>query len=441
MKLKDILQGLKADYSPQLFTPEVISAVESDLKERNGKFYVLCRIRGKEVQAKPEEIIRQLWVAALLYTYSYPRQLISVEYPVTFGRDASKRADIVVFDADRANVPYILIEVKQTTAKGGKEQLKSYTHATGAPLAIWSNGVEKIFWHRKNPNYFVEIPALPNANETIEQVAGQPWTVDTLVDKEKDREKLGDRARSLKQLILDMEDEVLANAGVDVFEEVFKLVFAKLWDELSCYRGDYPHLRFRNTNTAAQLKANIQKIFDEANSEWEGVFPKGERIKLTPDHLQVCVGSLEDYKLFNSNLDVIDEAFEYLVNKSSKGEKGQYFTPRWVIDMCVKMLNPKEEETMIDTACGSAGFAVHTIFKVWEDILRDEGSDASHLFTLEKKPKRCERYVQDKVFAIDFDEKSVRVARCLNLIAGDGQSNVLHLNTLDWRKWDETVKE
>jgi type I restriction enzyme M protein len=105
------------------------------------------------------------------------------------------------------------------------------------------------------------------------------------------------------------------------------------------------------------------------------------------------------------------------------------------------MLNPKEDETFIDTACGSAGFAVHTIFKVWEDILKDEGRDGSHLFTLEKKPKRCEKYVQDKIFAIDFDEKSVRVARCLNLIAGDGQSNVLHLNTLDWRKWDETVKE
>ena len=67
----------------------------------------------------------------------------------------------------------------------------------------------------------------------------------------------------------------------------------------------------------------------------------------------VCVGSLEEWKLFNSNLDVIDDAFAYLVNQSSKGDKGQYFTPRWVIDMCVKMLNPREHETLIDTAAGS----------------------------------------------------------------------------------------
>jgi type I restriction enzyme M protein len=117
---------------------------------------------------------------------------------------------------------------------------------------------------------------------------------------------------------------------------------------------------------------------------------------------------------------VIDDAFEYLVNQSSKGEKGQYFTPRWVIDMCVKMLNPQEHETMIDTACGSAGFTVHTIFYVWQAILRDLGLPQSYLFTMEEKPPRCAEYVNDKIFAIDFDEKSVRVARCLNLIAGAG---------------------
>ena len=191
----------------------------------------------------------------------------------------------------------------------------------------------------------------------------------------------------------------------------------------------------------AQLKTAIQNLFDEAKEKWPGVFLDDERIRLSPDHLQVCVGSLEEWKLFNSNLDVIDDAFEYLVSKSSKGEKGQYFTPRWVIDMCVKMLNPTESETVIDTACGSAGFTVHTMFYVWRQIMDELGRPESHLFTMDEKPPRCIDYVKDNVFAVDFDEKSVRVARCLNLIAGDGETNVLHLNTLDWTKWDETVKQ
>ena len=73
--------------------------------------------------------------------------------------------------------------------------------------------------------------------------------------------------------------------------------------------------------------------------------------------------------------------------------------------------------------------------------MKDEGLSKSHLFTSEKKPARCETYVQEKVFAIDFDEKAVRVGRTLNLIAGDGQTNVLHLNTLDYERWDEKTKD
>jgi type I restriction enzyme M protein len=129
------------------------------------------------------------------------------------------------------------------------------------------------------------------------------------------------------------------------------------------------------------------------------------------------------------------------MSKSQKGEKGQYFTPRYVIDMCVKMLNPKAEEYMIDTASGSCGFPVHTIFYVWAQILKSRKIKASHLFTLEAKPEECIEYVQNKVFGIDFDEKAVRVGRTLNLIAGDGQTNVLRLNTLDYQNWEDTASE
>lgn len=441
VKINELQSNWKSEVSLDVFSAKSKAAVEATLTEKNGKHYLKCRVRGKEVIAKPEEIIRQLWLHRLEHDFKYPVSRLAVEYPITFGRDSSKRADIVVFDFDRPTVPYAIVEVKQPTEKGGKDQLKSYCHATGAPLALWSDGLREVVWHRKNPNYFVIIPNLPTAQQTIEDIAGQPWTIETLVEMEKQREAEGLKARSLRQLIEDLEDEVLANAGVDVFEEVFKLIFTKLYDELACHRKwkGQKLLRFRNNNTAAQLKTAIQALFDEAKEKWAGVFPTDDKIKLTPDHLQVCIGSLEEWKLFNSNLDVVDDAFEYLVNKSSKGEKGQYFTPRWVIDMCVKMLNPQEEETLVDTACGSAGFPVHSIFHVWKAILEDEGLSQSNLFTMDEKPPRCIEYAREKVFGIDFDEKSVRVARCLNLIAGDGETNVLHLNALDWKRWEDVT--
>ena len=67
--------------------------------------------------------------------------------------------------------------------------------------------------------------------------------------------------------------------------------------------------------------------------------------------------------------------------------------------------------------------------------------ERSHLFTAEEKLPEQKDYVEEKVFAIDFDEKAVRVARTLNLIAGDGQTNVLHLNTLDYERWDDNTTE
>ena len=109
--------------------------------------------------------------------------------------------------------------------------------------------------------------------------------------------------------------------------------------------------------------------------------------------------------------------------------------------MCVKMLNPQKHETMIDTAAGSCGFPMHTTFYVWKNILKEKGIHISHYLTAEKKPLECEEYVSEKVFAIDFDNKAVRVAKTLNLIAGDGKTNVLKLNTLDYGSWNEVTKE
>ena len=110
---------------------------------------------------------------------------------------------------------------------------------------------------------------------------------------------------------------------------------------------------------------------------------------------------------------------------------GQYFTPRYVIDMCVKMLNPSPDEKMIDTAAGSCGFPMHTIFHSWNIL----NPNKDNLFTTAKRTQREEDYVKDNVFGLDFSEKSVRVGRMLNIVAGDGHTNVIELNTLDYENW------
>jgi type I restriction enzyme M protein len=454
--LSDILRD--SNYGLTLFTESELNEFESHIVERDTKgqkkYFVNCIIRQKEIQLKPEEIVRQLYTQRLINEYGYPKNKIKFEHPIHFGREV-KSADIVIFDKDRPTVEYIIVEVKKPKLLDGKKQLCSYCNATGAPIGVWSNGGQISQYNRKDPNYFEDLTDIPKADQTLEDIIKQRFTLKDLIIKD----KIPNEGKSLKQIILELEDDVLANAGVDVFEEVFKLIFAKLYDELKSRKdkiiinyhldnnlspseridfnkvkeslhalddSKFRVMEFRNSGQSdSDLKKKIQTIFDEAKGKWPGVFTTDSTIELSPSHLSICVSGLQDVKLFNSNLQVIDEAFEYLVNKSSKGEKGQYFTPRHVIDMCVKMLNPKAGEYMIDPASGSCGFPVHTIFHI-----------TGHLFSNEEIPEEEKENIL-RIFGIDFDEKAVRVSRTLNLIAGDGETNVLHMNSLDYERWND----
>lgn len=438
MVINEILQD--SNYKLDLFSEESIKYLENKIinkgSENNANYYVSCLIREKEIKLNPEEIVRQLYLYKVINEYKYPKTRIQVEYSVHFGREI-KRADIVIMDKIQITTPYIIVELKKPKLKDGKEQLKSYCNATGSTMAVWTNGSQVSYFHRKDPNYFEPIPNIPTSDKSLKDILQVDFTFDNLIEID----ILKTQKKSLKDIILDMEDEVLANAGVDVFEEVFKLVFIKLFDELEGARDKSKNLEFRNYGESdSELKQKIENIFNKAKKRWEGVFSNDEKIKLSSSHLSVCISSLESVKLFNSNLEVIDDAFEYLVNKSAKGEKGQYFTPRYVIDMCVKMLNPKKHESMIDPASGSCGFPIHTCFYVWKQIYKEKGIEASHLFTAEDKIPECKDYVRENIFGIDFDEKSVRVSKMLNLIAGDGHSNVLYLNSIDYDNWDEWIK-
>ena len=105
MPATDILQTILKDsnFDLSLFTEQEVETLRNKVftKITRGKetAFVTCAIRNKDIQLKPEEIVRQLYVARLIEQYSYPRQRIAFEHKVTFGRE-KKSADIVVFDKD-----------------------------------------------------------------------------------------------------------------------------------------------------------------------------------------------------------------------------------------------------------------------------------------------------------------------------------------------------
>src|SRR5947199_9740044 len=139
MKLEQILKD--SNYSLSLFTREEIEDLEGRItvKETRGKdtYFVRCLIRERDVQVKPEEIVRQLYLYRLMNHYGYERKRIAVEFPITFGSTNKKRADIVIRDKQHHESAYIIIELKKPNRKEGRDQLKSYCHATGSPMGVW----------------------------------------------------------------------------------------------------------------------------------------------------------------------------------------------------------------------------------------------------------------------------------------------------------------
>jgi len=387
-----------------------------DLKTGNSRFV----FDGEKQTGKPEEIVRQLWLHKLRTTYQYPFARMETEKSVHFGREIhAKAADIIVYKKDKVT-PYIIIEVKSPTEEKGIDQLKSYLAAEGAEIGLWSNGINRIILYRPYPREFDDtLPDLPSCDKTI----------DDLLESKKTLFEYTTTKMNLKKIVENMEELVLANAGVDVFTEVFKLIYAKLYDENEARvnRPDNEVLfrKYRDINKTFEV---INGLFKSALKKWPGTFYEQEDINLSPEHLSVVVGELEKARLFGSDLSIIDETFEYLIPEVAKSKKGQYFTPRHVIAMAVKMLNPKRDEYIIDPAAGSGGFLIQAMNWVKEQHLNNSDEAAKE-------------YAKEYLWGIDFAEEISKVSRALMLIAGDGRSHLFKLNSLDPREWQGETKE
>lgn len=417
----------------------------ADLKlyeKEKGKYYIKSHDSEEKEKlvyndntgkSAPEEIVRQLYLFELTDNYSYPKNRIRTEENVSFGRE-KKRADIVVYQEDKIT-PWIIVEVKASSQKLNLQQLKSYLNAEGSPIGVSINGKEKAILYRPYPKQFEDnLPDIPTeteyqeiknttnpAIEVSDIILNRKWTLKELEAKNK-------KGSNLRGIIKLLEELVLANSGVDSFTEIFKLIYAKLYDEFEAKNRKRHQLKFRKYKDPKTTFKVISELFENAKDKWKGIFEKSDKIKLTPEHLSVCVGELQNIKLFGADLRVIDEAFEYLVPEVSKSKKGQYFTPRVIIDACVRMLNPSRKEYIIDPACGSAGFLVHAMEYVWEKYNMTDYQTKSD-------------YAGEYLWGIDFEEKSTKISKAIMLIAGDGKSNIYKENSLEFTKWSSKLSD
>ena len=425
-----IFRDSQTIYGLKEFEGIIFKDVLEIFEKEKGRFYIKDIKSGKskfvfdetKQNSRPEEIVRQLWLYKLNKHYGYPKERIDIEKSIRFGREIhAKAADIVVYKKDKIT-PYIIIEVKSPTEKKGVEQLKTYLNAEGSEIGVWSNGTERVILYRPYPKEFEDsLSEIPRADQTI----------DDLFEVKKKWAELNPKF-DFVHIIKRMEELALAGSGTNVFEEIFKIIYAKLYDEkLARERRENQEVLFRKYRDPEKTYDVINdELFKNAIKEWPDIFEPSDRIRLSSERLNICVPFLENIRLFEigqGEYEIIDSAFEYLITEVAKGKKGQYFTPRHVIKMCVNMLNPKEDEYIIDPACGSGGFILHTMYHIWENCLK---TDAAR-----------KNYAAKYLFGIDFDDNMRRISQSLMLIAGDGRHHIFKRDSLDARDWQRPTSE
>lgn len=305
--------------------------------------------------------------------------------------------------------------------------MKVYQNATGCRLGLWSNGTPPhVYLLRTEPTGDVEetswreLRNIPSKNEKLSDV-DNPIT-------RKELEPLND----FLSIVRECEDYIKAHEGSNVFDEIFKLIIAKLFDEKTYLKNDdsKAHFRVGVFEAPEEARVRIDELFEEATKRWSGIFEENEKILLNDESLAYAVSALQKAYLLKSPADILGSAFEVMVNPDMKGNKGQYFTPRHVVKMCIDILKPQDRENVFDPACGSGGFLVGALDYVYSQI-ESERDDENDIIENKKD------YASECVYGMDYDRTIAKVAKAYMLIWGDGRSNIASCDGLNSNNWDD----
>lgn len=148
------------------------------------------------------------------------------------------------------------------------------------------------------------------------------------------------------------------------FWQFLYLIFCKMHDERSARdRRKFwvgPQEQFTDMGRK-EIRKRIVPLFEEVKQEYKAIFRDSDEITLSPRALAFMVSELSKYEFTRIDVDAKGAAYQEIVGTNLRGDRGQYFTPRGAIRLTVQMLDPKEEERILDPACGTGGFLVATL--------------------------------------------------------------------------------
>lgn len=392
---------------------------------------------GKEVKNNPEEIYRQLFEHILIDDLGYPKSHIDIEVVLQRGakRNAEK-VDIVVYNSDvhKQENAYMIIEI-ETPKKKYDLQAFSYVTATTAPYCVWFAGYEKNsegpFYHYrdlgKDPTSFITIPTLPRYGETQDTIG-------------KYRKQDLKPAKALKLLFSRMYYKLYGNGPIkreeNIAIEVIKMLFCKIIDENSpedlCEFRATP-MELASMEGKMTIQKRIEGLYEKLLKDPDfGSMFHGERLEYNTEWICYMVSELQGIALMHeeTNTDALGDAYEILLPSTLKGESGQFFTPREIVRFAMDVISPsyKNNELVLDTACGSGGFlsiAIEKFRKQIEVLYQNRG------FSKDKLNSMLKDYADKYVFGCDIDPLLYRISKSYMAIVGDGKSNIYNFDSLE----------
>jgi type I restriction enzyme M protein len=329
-----------------------------------------------DVANRPEEVVRQRWIRLLHLEGGFALKQMDQERRTHSGR-RSPRADIVVWrtvaDKLAGSEPVLVVETK---ADEGIIRIvdfwqgESYARAAGARFLVLANANNHVVFELTKglPGRARQISNWPKAIDV-----GDRKRLDALVSRLEvfDREQFQRVLFECHSLLRDNH----AMTPDRAFDTISKILFIKLHVERNqtheTFTTQYLDGATRYLNNP--MLTLHEQMFDQTKAAYtaDDLFAKDDRLDISADTFRDLVGKLERFNLSKTGDDIKGIAFEKFLGRTFRGELGQYFTPRPVVEFIVGVLDPKEGEVVCDPAAGSGGFLIRVFDHVREQIAAD----------------------------------------------------------------------
>ena len=429
---------------------------ELAVKRKDGRIW--SHLKQKWRVETPEERVRQEYLCTLVNEYGYSLEQMAEEIPVTGRGSGQARADFLIWrtaqDKRTDKKAMIIVECKAdniTIDQKTYKQGANYAQYEQAKFFVTHNNRETKYWkvdlERRAPNY-QEIENIPTADASDKEIEAILSRL-----KEFKEDEFADLLHQCHNVIRNREKKDPAAS----FDEIAKILFVKVWVEREMRRKRQRQNLFTVEFLDSQLGDNpLDVLFQQTKDFYKTdlIFKDDDRINLKPATGREIVRRVERYNLSATSEDIKGIAFERFLGRTFRGEIGQFFTPRTIVEFMIRMIEPKEGDVICDPASGSGGFLIRFFEIVREQILADidaqyqkyskelDGQKLSEKKKAELLNKRYEELQEEirqdrkgsrlwklanrRIYGTDANDRMARTSKMNMIMHGDGHGGVHH---------------